>query len=548
MKYKKIRIQNYKAIKDLTIDFKNRSLIPLIGLNETGKSSILEAIFSFDKMNDKFNNGKHLERDNIGNKYEVVQKDAEITAIIEIKNDEVEDVLKKFLSLRNKNTKKIIEEIKEKEEIEIRRNLISKSYNLNLEVSEKIKEKIIEEILENLQYSIYIDDFNDRIPKYITKDSDWYRYIRKLFEMTSETYTMELFENSDLDKQKNILSDVNFRVNEDIMDIWDNIMRGFIDKNEIESSKIEIEYEKEKGFRIIVNDRSTNKNRIFDISDRSKGFQWFLNFVIKLKYNHKYLNDKEGALFLLDEPGSYLHSSGQKELLKKLKELSQNNTILYTTHLESLVDISIINPKNIEIVKRKAEKITLENFSFSKDIKENGSYTPILNALKISTFPVDFYNKKIILTEGITEYYFLKLLIEKVNLLEKDIKIIPGYGVNQLSNLISLAVGLGNKYTILFDNDEAGNSAFQKYKEKFVGEEGKWIIYDIEDIKLLEDFYSDKMIDIISKYGSNSNLKNGIVNFYYEFDEKDMREFGKECKNNIKIKELVEKINEKLKI
>ena len=44
MKYKKFRIRNYKAIKDLTIELDNQNLVPIIGLNETGKSSILQAI------------------------------------------------------------------------------------------------------------------------------------------------------------------------------------------------------------------------------------------------------------------------------------------------------------------------------------------------------------------------------------------------------------------------------------------------------------------------------------------------------------------------
>ena len=69
MRYKKIRIKNYKAISDLTLDFSTRSLIPLIGLNETGKSSILEAIFAFDESNDALNEGKHVSYNDIKNKY-----------------------------------------------------------------------------------------------------------------------------------------------------------------------------------------------------------------------------------------------------------------------------------------------------------------------------------------------------------------------------------------------------------------------------------------------------------------------------------------------
>lgn len=70
MKYKKFRIRNYKAIKDLTIELGNQNLIPIIGLNETGKSSILQAIFAFDCYNDKQYNGDFINFEYIKNKFE----------------------------------------------------------------------------------------------------------------------------------------------------------------------------------------------------------------------------------------------------------------------------------------------------------------------------------------------------------------------------------------------------------------------------------------------------------------------------------------------
>lgn len=50
MKFKNFRIVNYKGIKDITISFEPRgaNIFTLIGLNESGKTSILEAIASFN--------------------------------------------------------------------------------------------------------------------------------------------------------------------------------------------------------------------------------------------------------------------------------------------------------------------------------------------------------------------------------------------------------------------------------------------------------------------------------------------------------------------
>ena len=70
MKYKSFRIKNYKAIKDLTIEVDKPKLTPIIGLNETGKSSILQAMFSFDYTNDDQYNGEFVNISYIKNKFD----------------------------------------------------------------------------------------------------------------------------------------------------------------------------------------------------------------------------------------------------------------------------------------------------------------------------------------------------------------------------------------------------------------------------------------------------------------------------------------------
>ena len=69
MLYKSFRIQNYKAIKDLEIELDEQRLTPIIGLNETGKSTILQAIFAFDYYNDSQYNSEFINLDYIRNRY-----------------------------------------------------------------------------------------------------------------------------------------------------------------------------------------------------------------------------------------------------------------------------------------------------------------------------------------------------------------------------------------------------------------------------------------------------------------------------------------------
>ena len=63
MEYIKFEIIQYKGIKGpLSIDISKNRLIPLVGINECGKTTILKAIFCFDYINDKAYGGTHLER------------------------------------------------------------------------------------------------------------------------------------------------------------------------------------------------------------------------------------------------------------------------------------------------------------------------------------------------------------------------------------------------------------------------------------------------------------------------------------------------------
>lgn len=52
MRYQRFIVGNYKAIKDASIDLSAEGLVLLLGINESGKTSVLRAIESFDYTND----------------------------------------------------------------------------------------------------------------------------------------------------------------------------------------------------------------------------------------------------------------------------------------------------------------------------------------------------------------------------------------------------------------------------------------------------------------------------------------------------------------
>src|SRR5262249_13508196 len=113
----------------------------------------------------------------------------------------------------------------------------------------------------------------------------------------------------------------------------------------------------------IVETDNQGDQHFFFIRDRSKGFYWFFNFVMKLEFNPKIVADGRNTIYLLDEPGSYLHAFAQRKLCRKLKQLSEKNCVIYCTHSHYLLDPETIPFGSITIA--------------DKDGNGNATLTPI---------------------------------------------------------------------------------------------------------------------------------------------------------------------------
>ena len=93
MRYKKIIIERYKAISNpIEINFDKSTLTPIIGINECGKTTILNAIYAFDYLNDEYSKTtRHL--DDTENFYEIFSEPAKITAIVECTIEDLQEMI-----------------------------------------------------------------------------------------------------------------------------------------------------------------------------------------------------------------------------------------------------------------------------------------------------------------------------------------------------------------------------------------------------------------------------------------------------------------------
>ena len=149
---------------------------------------------------------------------------------------------------------------------------------------------------------------------------------------------------------------------------------------------------------------------------------------------------------MLDEPGSYLHSSAQEELLLSLRKISTNNKVIYCTHSQYLLNPDEINVANIRIADRNSEtgEISLVNFGeYDKSNKWQGALSPLYDALFLSVGSgLTIKENDVIITEGITDFYLLKMYDEFNGNRLKNKTIIPGASVHNLKELISFSISM----------------------------------------------------------------------------------------------------------
>jgi energy-coupling factor transporter ATP-binding protein EcfA2 len=505
MKYKKFIIENYKGIAGpIEVSIEKNSLIPIIGVNECGKTTILNSIYAFDFTNDDENETfKHLS--DITNLYREASQPCRLSAVVEVTKESLRENLRNVAKMSDIEMEEIFKQLNahEKFDITISRNMEWKNNSLQsrYEIFPKIKFKsknaednFCKELIRGLPFILYFDDFRETFPDRIEINTDdktkWLDILEQLFKKTNENYSVYNLKDFEERRRKSILSHVKKKLNETLTTQWAN----FRLENK-ESLEIDIDFQKEKHlvryeademgadgkpfkrtisqetekyflkFDIIERD-SNGDEHFFYVRDRSKGFYWFFNFVMKLEFNPDIAGDHNNTIYLLDEPGSYLHPYAQTKLCQKLKDLSESNIVIYCTHSHYLLNPEVIPLNKIHV----ATKNPLSDISlvpFYKYRHEPGqdiqtAFQTIYDALYIKPFDIDINHKKILIVEGIYDYYSYSLFKG-----DYDFGILPGKGADSLISFISLMIAYEVDFRVLWDYDPEGIQGYEKATHYF---------------------------------------------------------------------------------
>ena len=221
-------------------------------------------------------------------------------------------------------------------------------------------------------------------------------------------------------------------------------------------------------------DAAVKEKTRHDFDRRSDGFKRFVTFLLMISAKVKN-NLMTNTLLLIDEPDMGLHLRAQKYLRDELIKISEKNFVVYSTH-----SIFMIDEKNISRhlkVKKEDEK------TFIIEAKESNIFDEevLYNAVGYSTF--ETLKQKNILFEGWRDKKLFQTALSRVPNKHKDIKeafknvgLAHSKGVNIIKCITPILELANRDCFIMTDADEAAKRLQKQFNEENLY--GVWKRYD----------------------------------------------------------------------
>ncbi|MFN3932067.1 MAG: AAA family ATPase [Brevundimonas sp.] len=404
MKYTKFRIQKFKGISDATVHLspQGNNVFTLIGLNESGKTSILEAISAFKPDRDY---------DNLVGK--IPSSEAHTTFIPKPFQSNFTDktTITATIELSEADLDKLIRNVEQKHKVILEKKSIpnpiqiSRVYKFedsefkgsnylismtprakaggerkyrDMEFPHAIWHAVADGFTSELPNILYFPTFLFSLPSRIIlnpsePETNTNRIYRKILddvaaslpnslniqkhvveriigkvsktEKSSGVPTVVLGNNRQLQAAA-ALNDISVHISETVFDEWQKVLGSNVSGREL-SLQPGIEIATDSSPQVFVQFMMKDGAHSYDISERSLGFRWFFSFLLFTLYRS--IGATQGqTLFLLDEPASNLHARAQAQLLESFPKIaSGGNALIYSTHSHYMVEPSWLEQTSI---------------------------------------------------------------------------------------------------------------------------------------------------------------------------------------------------------
>ncbi|MEI6378092.1 MAG: AAA family ATPase [Candidatus Falkowbacteria bacterium] len=352
MKLKSVKIKNYRSIEEIKFDINpvsdNTYTYGLIGINEAGKSSILQALAILDE---------HI----IPTALDF--QDKEMPIEVEYDYEQDKDDIKKCKEILTNNHPEI--KIHDKD---IKNVNIKVSYSLpDLQsiktikfidlVDESIKVQTESLLLDTVYQSSHFTIYWEYAEKYlITNQISLSQFatdpdnisipLKRCFELCGYDTNEKIQRiiqtiTTDSTEREYLKDNLGKKVTELLRKVWSNHM-------------ITITFDiSGDGINFHVKD---SERKAKTAGQRSDGFKQFVSFLLNIS-SQKEVDSLADSLILLDEPETHLHPQAQEYFLNELIKLtsSDNNICFFATHSNYMVDKKCLS-RNYKVTKRASDE------------------------------------------------------------------------------------------------------------------------------------------------------------------------------------------------
>ncbi|MBE5820094.1 MAG: hypothetical protein E7310_04720 [Clostridiales bacterium] len=525
MKVDGFRIKNFKGINDLTLDFRkspNSNIYTLIGLNESGKTTVLEAINYFTYKDEE------LEPLNIKN-YQI-EDIHDLIPISKRSNFTDEISIETKLRLDKEDNEFIKEELRKEqgfimsnniEQIQVNQRYIFKDSKFvesktgwsncifhgktNRQKKERNLEgeawrsatNIVKKLMPNILYfPTTLFDFPDRIyleDREDVKDNGKHKFYRSVIQDVLDNLNnglhidthildrMKTNEENDKNHLEQVLRELSTKIEQVVFDAWKEVFKSNDQNYNVNNvqKRIRITYGKDEEEKCYLEFFIEDSDGNYKISERSLGFRWFFVFFMLTQFRGFRKSENREIIFLFDEPASSLHQTAQQRLLKSLGTIGEKCSIIYTTHSQHLVNPDWLegtyvvknegldDEKFEEYNSRKTDIKIYKYREFASKYPNKISYFQIvLDILEYVPSKLE-YIPDVVMLEGKNDFYTIKYFKDVILKDRSEINLLPGLSSGSLDNLISLYIGWGKNFMVLVDSDQEGSIQKERYIEKF---------------------------------------------------------------------------------
>jgi len=395
MKLEQIKLSNYRSVESESIDFKsiNKSqTYCLLGINESGKSSILKGIALFENLTPQYLDDFFDETEPVKTcltytpnivynrvLWSKLIKDfgfpKDIATAIEVtsvdlvtKYEPIESTSKEYievLSFKNDKIKgyHLVDDKLEK--------IIKTEEEINpLDLHDFFKEKLPKffwsfshdiNFWESSDQYLILDEIS--LPDFAENPSDVSIPLKNCFVLSGiqvEKIKIKIENLTSPSRIRNLESLLSEKVTEHINTVWPE-------------HPIEIRFEiNNNKISLLIEDVGV-KHKAKTTNQRSDGFKQFISFLLTLSTERVNQDLPRKTIMLLDEPETHLHPKAQINLMKELIKLTtdMNHIVIYATHSNYMID-KVNLDRNFKVIKKKNETTKLERIS-----KSNSSYSEI---------------------------------------------------------------------------------------------------------------------------------------------------------------------------